>query len=118
MHRVIAAALLLVAVAASGCVIVGDPTCAGGGASIVVTPGVVVVAVGQSFTPNGSDSWCEGGHQSHGSPDWALSQAGDSAFVSLDATTGRITGRRPGAATIVATSTHTGATSSVLVTVF
>ena len=116
MKRVIIAALLLAA--ASGCVIVGDPTCGGGGASVVVTPGIVVVAVGQSFTPNGSDSWCESGHQSHGSPSWVLSQPGDSAFVSLDAATGRITGRRAGAATIVARSAHSSASMSLLVTVF
>jgi len=116
MQRMILAALLLVA--AAGCVIVGDPTCGSGGASVVVTPGVVVVAVGQSFTPNGSDSWCDGGRQSHGSPQWSLSQAGDSAFVAVDASTGRITGRRSGAATVVARSAHTSATSSILVTVF
>jgi hypothetical protein len=116
MQRIIIAALLLVA--ASGCVIVGDPACGGGGATLVVTPGVVVVAVGQSVTPNGSDSWCDSGHQSHGSPSWMLSRPGDSAFVTLDATTGRITGRRAGAATVVARSAHSGATSAVPVTVF
>jgi len=115
MQRVLAAALLLLSTA--GCVIVGDPTCSGSGASVVVAPGVVVVAVGQSFTPNGSDSWCDGGHQAHGSPNWALSQAGDSAFVMLDAMTGRITGRRAGFATVIARSDHSGATSSILVTV-
>ena len=118
MQRVLAAALLLCAVSAiSGCIIVGDPTCSGGGAAVVVTPGVVVVAVGESFTPNGSDSWCDGGHQSHGSPYWSLSQPSDTMFVKLDATSGRITGRRPGAVTVLASSGHSTATSSVLVTV-
>jgi hypothetical protein len=115
MQRVLAAALLLFAV--SGCVIVGDPTCSSGSAAVVVTPGVVVVAVGQSFTPNGSDSWCDGGHQSYGSPSWNLSRPGDSVYVSLDGTTGRITGLHTGVATVVARSDHSGATSTVQVTV-
>lgn len=115
MQRLLAAALLLFAV--SGCVIVGDPTCSGGGASIVVAPGVVVVSVGESFTPNGSESWCDSGHQAHGSPSWSLSQATDGDVIALDASTGRITGRRTGVATVVAKSEHTGATSTILVTV-
>lgn len=114
MQRVLAAALLLLGTA--GCVIVGDPTC-GSSASVVVAPGVVVVSVGQSFTPSGSDSWCDGGHQSHGSPNWTLSGPGDSAFVALDRTTGRITGLRTGVATVVARSDHSSATSSIVVTV-
>ena len=115
MQRVLAAALLLLAVA--GCVIVGDPTCSGGGAAIVVTPGVVVVAVGESFTPNGSDRWCDGGRQSHGSPSWSLAQPSDSVFVTLNATSGRITGRRAGVVTVIARSDHSSATSSIQVTV-
>src|SRR5438093_12729909 len=112
MQRLFAAALLLLSAAA--CVIVGDPTCSGSSASVVVAPGVVVVSVGQSFTPSGSDSWCDGGHQSHGSPNWTLSEPGDSAFVALDRTTGRITGLRTGAATVVARSDHSSATSAIL----
>jgi hypothetical protein len=115
MQRVLAAALLLLVV--SGCIIVGDPTCGGGGAAVIVTPGVVVVAVGESFTPNASDSWCDGGHHAHGSPSWSLSHASDTAFVSLDASTGRITGRRTGVATVMARSDHSTATSSIQVTV-
>ncbi|HEY7237138.1 MAG TPA: hypothetical protein VH539_23475 [Gemmatimonadaceae bacterium] len=115
MQRVLAAALLLVAV--SGCVIVGDPTCGGSSASVVVAPGVVVVAVGESFTPNGSDNWCDGGHQGHGSPSWSLSQASDGGIVTLDASTGRVTGLRPGVVTVVARSEHSTATSSIQVTV-
>jgi hypothetical protein len=115
MQRVLPAALLLFAV--SGCIIVGDPTCGGGGAAVVVTPGVIVVAVGESFTPNASDSWCDGGHQSHGSPSWSLAHAGDASIVSLDASTGRVTGLRTGVVTVVARSDHSGATSSIQVTV-
>ena len=115
MQRLLAAALLIFAV--SGCVIVGDPTCTGGGASVVVAPGVVVVSVGESFTPNGSDSWCDGGRQAYGSPSWSLSKPGDSNVIALDPSTGRITGRSAGVATVVARSEHTGATSTIVVTV-
>lgn len=115
MQRFFLAALLFVAV--SGCVIVGDPTCGGSSASLVVAPGVVVVSVGQSFTPNGSDSWCDSGHQAHGSPSWSLSQPSDASVISLDASTGRITGLKSGVATVVAKSAHTGATSAIRVTV-
>ena len=115
MQRLLAAALLIFAV--SGCVIVGDPTCTGAGASVVVAPGVVVVSVGESFTPNGSDRWCDGGHQSYGSPSWSLSKPSDSNVIALDSSTGRITGRSTGIATVVARSEHTGATSTIVVTV-
>jgi hypothetical protein len=113
-QRIAAAVFLLLTTA--GCVIVGDPACTGGSATIVVTPGVVVVAVGESVTPTANDSWCSNGHQSHGSPDWSLAQPGDSAIVMLDATTGRITGLHAGQATVVARSSS-GATSTVQVTV-
>jgi hypothetical protein len=115
MQRILAAAVLFLGM--SGCVFVGDPTCSGGSASVVVAPGVVVVSVGESFTPNGTESWCDGGHEAHGSPSWSLSQASDGDVIGLDSSTGRITGRRIGAATVVARSQHTGATSTVLVTV-
>ncbi|HEY2856584.1 MAG TPA: hypothetical protein VGJ18_27315 [Gemmatimonadaceae bacterium] len=115
MQRLLVAALLLVAV--SGCVIVGDPTCSGSSASLVVAPGVVVVSVGQSFTPNGSESWCDSGHEAHGSPSWSLSQPSDGNVVALDGSTGRITGLRAGVATVVAASAHSGATSTIVVTV-
>src|SRR4051812_39114705 len=115
MQRLLVAALLLMVV--SGCVIVGDPTCSGGGASVIVAPGVVVVSVGESFTPNGSTSWCDGGHEAHGSPNWSLSQASDASIVGLDAATGRITGLHAGVATVVARSGHGTASSTVLVTV-
>lgn len=114
-QRILAAVLLLAGV--SGCVIVGDPSCTGGGAAIVVTPGVVVVAVGQSVTPSANDTWCENGHQSHGSPTWSLVQPGDSTIVRLDATTGRITGLRAGQTTVRARSSASGATTTVTVTV-
>jgi hypothetical protein len=115
MQRFVLAALLLVG--ASGCVIVGDPTCGGSSASLIVAPGVVVVSVGQSFTPNGSESWCEGGHQAQGSPSWSLGQPSDAAVIALDATTGRVTGLKSGVATVIAKSAHSDATSAILVTV-
>ena len=115
MQRLLVAALLVFAI--SGCVIVGDPTCNSGGASVVVAPGIVIVSVGESFTPNGSDSWCDGGHQAYGSPSWSLSKPVDSDVIALDVSTGRITGRRTGIATVVARSEHTGDTSTIVVTV-
>ena len=115
MQRLLVAALLVIV--ASGCVIVGDPTCGGGNASVIVAPGVVVVSVGESFMPNGSSSWCDGGHQEHGSPSWSLSQPSDANVIGLDAATGRITGLHAGIATVVARSDHGGAASTVLVTV-
>lgn len=110
----LAAALLLVSV--GGCVVVGDPACRGGGASIVVTPGVVVVAVGESVTPNASDSWCDNGREAHGFTTWTLVQPSDSSVVRLDQSTGRITGLRVGEATVMARSTS-GATATISVTV-
>jgi len=115
MQRLVLAALLLVAV--SGCVIVGDPTCSGSSASLVVAPGVVVVSVGESFTPNGSESWCDSGHQAHSSPSWSLSQPSDADVIALDASTGRITGLKAGVVTIIAKSAHSDATSAIVVTV-
>jgi hypothetical protein len=113
--RILAAVLLLASV--GGCVIVGDPSCTGGGASIVVTPEVVVIAVGGSVTPDASDTWCDNGHQEHGSPQWSLVQPSDSMIVRLDATTGRITGLRAGQATVMARSAASGATTTIAVTV-
>lgn len=116
MQRTLAAVLLLVGI--TGCVIVGDPSCTGGGgAAIVVTPGVVVVAVGESVTPNASDTWCDNGHQSHGSPEWSLVQPADSSIVRLDAATGRITGLRTGEAVVMARSAASGASTTITVTV-
>lgn len=116
MQRVPIAALLVLA-GVSGCVIVGDPSCTGGGAALVVTPGLVVVAVGQSVTPSANDSWCDHGQQAYGSPTWSLLQPADSAIVRLDATAGRITGLRAGTTTVVARSSGSGATTTVPVTV-
>lgn len=110
-------AVLLVLSGLSGCVIVGDPSCTGGGAALVVTPGVVVVAVGQSVTPTANDSWCDHGQHAYGSPTWSLLQPADSVVVRLDSTTGRITGLRAGTTTVVARSSASGATTSVPVTV-
>lgn len=98
MRRMLLAPLVLLA-GSTSCVIV-DPSCSSTSASVVVTPTVVVVAVGESFTPHAS-SWC-GGHQTQAYPRWSLSNAGDSAFVNLDQMTGQITGRRIGRATVIA----------------
>jgi hypothetical protein len=108
----IVAAFGLVASSAS-CVIV-DPGCGVGGASILVSPTLVVVAVGQSATP--SASWCRNGHYDPLSPQWTLGSSADANIISLDAATGRITGRRAGTATVIATSQGVGG-ASVSVTV-
>jgi hypothetical protein len=114
-QRILAAVLLSAGL--TGCVIVGDPSCTGGGAAVVVTPGVVIVAVGESVTPTASDSWCDNGHEMHGSPEWSLVRPADSSIVRLDAATGRITGLQVGEATILARSSASGATTTVAVTV-
>ena len=108
----IAASLALVASSAS-CIIV-DPGCGAGGAAILVSPAVVFVAVGQSATP--SARWCRNGHYDPMTPQWSLGSAADGNVVSLDASTGRITGRRAGRATVIATSEGVGG-GSVSVTV-
>ena len=108
----VVASLALVASSAS-CVIV-DPGCGAGGASIIVSPTVVFVAVGQTTTPRAS--WCRNGHYDPMSPEWSLGSAADENVIGLDPTTGRITGRRAGRATVIATSEGVGG-ASVSVTV-
>ena len=108
----IIASLAIVASSAS-CVIV-DPGCGPGGASILVSPTVVFVAVGQSATPNAS--WCRNGHYDPMTPEWSLSSTADANIISLDRSTGRITGRRVGTATVIASSDGVeGASVSVTV---
>lgn len=84
----------------SGCIIV-DPSCSSGGAAIFVSPSTVVVAVGATATPRAS--WCRGGRYDRLSPQWSLGSAADANIISVDAETGRITGRRVGYATVIAT---------------
>lgn len=105
--------LSLALASATGCVIV-DPSCGGGGASILITPSVVVVAVGETQTPRAR--WCRNGHYDDLSPNWRLADAADGTVISLDPATGRITGKRAGTATVIAT--YAGAVgTSVQVTV-
>jgi hypothetical protein len=113
MRRFLAASTLLLA-SSAGCVIV-DPSCGGGGgATILVSPSVVIVAVGQSTTPRAS--WCRRGRYDDVSPTWSLGQSADATIIGLDPETGRITGKRAGQATVIAT--YAGADgSSVQVTV-
>ena len=104
---------MLICSAYTSCVFVSDG-CAGGGAAILVSPTTVVVAVGASTTPHAS--WCSGGRYQSASPRWSLSQPADANFISVDASTGRITGKRAGTARVIAT--HEGAEgASVTVTV-
>jgi hypothetical protein len=82
--------------------VAGDVGCGDGGLLIVVSPSVVVVAVGESVTP--AASLCHGGRFDVMSPTWSLGSSADSEVISLDARTGRITGRRAGKASVIATS--------------
>jgi len=114
MRRFLAASTALSAIAlSSGCVIV-DPSCSSGGAAIFISPSTVIVAVGASATPRAS--WCRGGHYDRVSPQWSVGQAADANIISVDAETGRITGKRTGRATVVARYEGVEA-SSVSVTV-
>jgi hypothetical protein len=106
--------LVPLAVTAS-CVIV-DPSCSRSSAAVIVSPTVVVVAVGQSFTPSASERGCDGRYN-HSSPRWSLANAADSAYVRVNASTGEITGRRAGRATVAAESTESGSVATVDVTV-
>ena len=63
---------------------------------------VVVVAVGESTTPTAS--LCHDGRYDVASPKWSLGSSKDSSVIDLDAATGRITGRWPGTASVIATS--------------
>jgi hypothetical protein len=85
----------------TSCVIV-DPSCGGpGGATILISPSVVIVAVGESAMPHAS--WCRGGRYDRVSPRWSLGRPADAEVIALDAATGRVTGKRPGEATVIAT---------------
>ena len=106
-------ALSAIALASTSCLIV-DPGCGTGGASILITPSVVFVAVGQSTTPKAS--WCRDGRYNDMSPQWSLGQSADATIIGLDPATGRITGKRAGSATVVATYAGVSG-SSVSVTV-
>jgi len=115
MRRALSSSIACLAIAAlpASCVIV-DPGCGAGGAAILVSPTVVFVAVGQSATPKAS--WCRNGHYDPMSPQWSLASSADGDVVSLDASTGRITGRRAGTATVIASSDGVdGASVSVTV---
>jgi hypothetical protein len=103
MRRFPSAFVALSAIVASttSCVIV-DPSCSSGGASIFISPSVVVVAVGQSTTPRAS--WCRNGRYGDGSPRWSLGSTADANVINLNTSTGEITGRRVGSATVIATS--------------
>ena len=100
MRRPLVASLAIVLASASGCVIV-DPSCSSGGTTILVSPSTVIVAVGQSSTPRAR--WCRSGHYDDLDPNWSLGQAADANIISLDTETGRITGKRAGTATVIAT---------------
>ena len=103
MRRFFSTSLSVFAIVATSasCVIVDPSTCNAGGASILITPSVVVVAVGQTSTPRAS--WCRNGRYDSLSPRWSLGSTADANIISVDATTGEITGKRAGSARVVAT---------------
>ena len=115
MRRLMLASLIVCATT-TGCIIV-DPSCGSSGASVYVSPTVVVIAVGQTATPIASERGCDGRYHGHSSPRWSLVNAADSTFISLNVTTGEITGRRSGKATVEARSMESGSTATVAVTV-
>ena len=82
--------------------VAGDLSCSNGGLLIVVSPSTVVVAVGESVTP--SASLCHDGRFDVASPKWSLGSSTDSSVITLDAATGRITGRLAGTASVIVTS--------------
>ena len=78
-----------------------SPCGSSGGLFILVSPSVVVVSVGETLTPRAS--WCHDGRYDNVPAQWSLGQAADANIITLDATTGRITGRRTGQARVIAT---------------
>jgi hypothetical protein len=116
MRRLFVAAVALLLATTSSCVIV-DPSCVQSGASVIVAPGVVIVSVGESVTPSATQSWCGGRRQEPAHPRWSLAQPSDTAYVFLDAASGRITGRRVGHATVVAITDQVDQLPAVSVTV-
>ena len=94
--------------------VAGNVSCGDGGLLIVVSPSVVIVAVGESVTPTAS--LCHDSRFDVVSPNWSLGSPGDTSVIALDRTTGRITGRRVGTATVIASSEGVeGASLSVTV---
>ena len=101
MRRSLVASAALILASTSGCVIV-DPSCGSrGGATILVSPSVVYVAVGESRTPRAS--WCRSGRYDDVPAHWSLASTADANIISLDPASGRITGKRAGTATVIAT---------------
>ncbi len=83
---------------------------------VVETPDVFV-GIGQSVRVGAFDSWCAGAQRSSATATWSLAQPADSAVVRLDPTTGTITGRAPGQARVLVTSSRSSNTVTVTVTV-
>jgi hypothetical protein len=116
MRRTLLAPFILL-LTSVGCVIAVDPSCSTPSAAIVVTPAVVIVAVGQSFTPSATEHGCDGRYHDHSSPHWSLANQADSMYVRVNATTGEITGRRSGYANVVARSSTSDGEGTIGVTV-
>jgi hypothetical protein len=113
MRRALIAPFILLA-GGSGCVIV-DPSCSGASAAVVVSPSIIFVSVGESFTPDATFG-CDG-HRQHTSPNWSIAQGSDAGVISLDLSSGRITGLRSGHATVIASPASGSGSTTVSVTV-
>jgi hypothetical protein len=103
MYRLLIASMAYSTAASSFTCVVNDPSPCGssGGLFILVSPSVVVVSVGETLTPRAS--WCHDGRYDNVPAQWSLDQAADANIITLDAATGRITGRRAGQAKVIAT---------------
>jgi len=103
MYRLLVASMAYSTAASSFTCVVNDPSPCGssGGLFILVSPSVVVVSVGESLTPRASR--CHDGRYDNVPAQWSLGQTADANIITLDATTGRITGRRTGQARVIAT---------------
>jgi hypothetical protein len=114
MRRLLVASCLLLLIGTGGCVIV-DPGCGNqGGATIIVSPSIVLISVGEQVTPSASRGCYS--HRDPAYPHWSLADLADTSVVRLDASSGRITGRRPGQAVVVAHSDD-AQSASITVTV-
>ncbi len=83
---------------------------------VVETPDVFV-GVGQSVRVGAFDTWCSGNRRDNATATWSLARPGDSSIVRLDPATGTITGRTPGTARVLVTSSRSSNAVTVTVTV-
>ncbi len=83
---------------------------------VVETPDVSV-GIGQSVRIGAFDTWCAGSRRDNAAASWSLAQPSDTSIVQLDPATGTITGRAPGRARVLVTSSRSSNAVTVTVTV-